>query len=602
MSQTKESKIDVLVIGAGPAGLMCANGLAKAGVKVRIIDKKSNKISAGHADGIQPRTIEVLQSYGLADRLLRDACQLHMVAFWNPGPNGGIERTDKTRDVSVPTARYPFEATLHQGEIEQIFVDSMLDAGVAVDRPIYPFALEMSKDVAILADPNAHPIRVHLSSPDGQVDTEIVNAKFVVGADGAHSWVRKTLGIDMTGEQSEYIWGVVDMVPETDFPDIRYRCAIHSHNGSCMIIPREGDLIRLYIQLSDKDALDPSTGRVDRDKMSPEMLLEVARKSLYPYKIGTPKVFEWFTIYIIGQRVASRFSVQERVFIVGDACHTHSPKAGQGMNASMNDSHNLVWKITHALRGWADMSLLKTYEYERRKFAQDLIHFDKEFSALFSGKPRTEENQNGVSHEQFSQAFRTFGAFTSGIGIHYAESAIVNAKHQSVAKDLIIGQRIIPQILIRVADARPFELQDLLPADTRFKVLIFAGDITNVAQRMKVDKLGEEISKPESFLNKYSPGGEWKKVFDMLAIVSGKKEQVEYTMLPEFFRSHWSKVLIDDVDLTGRQGGKAYTSYGIGPSGAVIVVRPDGYVGFISPFDSIRDVDDYFASFMKVPS
>jgi phenol 2-monooxygenase len=368
-----------------------------------------------------------------------------------------------------------------------------------------------------------------------------------------------------------------------------------------MIIPRERDLIRLYIQLSDKDVLDPSTGRVDRNKTSPEMLLEVARKSLHPYKIGTPKVFEWFTIYIIGQRVASRFSVQERVFIVGDACHTHSPKAGQGMNASMNDSHNLVWKITHALRGWADMSLLKTYEHERRKFAQDLIDFDKEFSALFSGKPRTEENQDGVSHEEFSQAFKAFGAFTSGIGIHYAESAIVNAKHQSVAKDLIIGQRIIPQILIRVADARPFELQDLLPADTRFKVLIFAGDITNVAQRMKVDKLAEEMSKPESFLNKYPPAGEWEKVFDVLAIISGKKEQVEYTMLPKLFRSHWSKALIDDVDMTGTQGGKAYASYGIGPSGAVVVVRPDGYVGFVSPFDSIRDVEDYFASFMKVP-
>ena len=144
---------------------------------------------------------------------------------------------------------------------------------------------------------------------------------------------------------------------------------------------------------------------------------------------------------------------------------------------------------------------------------------------------------NAVHH----RAFKAFGAFTSGIGIHYAESAIVNAKHQSVAKDLIIGQRIIPQILIRVADARPFELQDLLPADTRFKVLIFAGDITNVAQRMEVDKLAEEMSKPESFLNKYPPAGEWEKVFDVLAIISGKKEQVEYTMLPKLFRSHWSK-------------------------------------------------------------
>jgi phenol 2-monooxygenase (NADPH) len=123
----------------------------------------------------------------------------------------------------------------------------------------------------------------------------------------------------------------------------------------------------------------------------------------------------------VGQRVAAKYSAHERVFIAGDACHTHSPKAGQGMNASMNDTHNLgkvfflseipitqlppiiAWKLTHVLRGWANLSLLKTYEFERRKFAQDLIDFDRKFAKLFSGKPRTEEYQDGVSHAEFIQ-------------------------------------------------------------------------------------------------------------------------------------------------------------------------------------------------------
>ena len=201
---------------------------------------------------------------------------------------------------------------------------------------------------------------------------------------GAHSWVRKTLGITLDGEQTglccplllryvlliigdiciDYIWGVVDMIPETDFPDIRCKTAVHSNNGSCMIIPREGDLIRLYIQLSDKDVLDPATRRVDKSKMGPEKLLEVAKKSFHPFEISAKGDFDWWTLYIsmwnavfwsrpersgliraltVGQRVANQFSVHERVFIAGDACHTHSPKAGQGMNASMNDTHNLGW-------------------------------------------------------------------------------------------------------------------------------------------------------------------------------------------------------------------------------------------------------------------
>jgi len=598
----KESDVDVLVIGAGPAGLMCANGLAKAGVNVRIIDKRPNKVAAGQADGIQPRTIEVLQSYGLAERLLREACQMHMAAFYNPSDDGGIVRTGRAPDVTAPTARYPFAVTLHQGAIESIFLDSMKSAGLVVDRPIAPTSLEISKDEKVLKDPTAHAVRVvlkRLDAAEDQVNTEIVHAKFVVGADGAHSWVRRSLGIAMEGAQTDFIWGVVDMIPETNFPDIRARCAIHSNNGSCMIIPREGDMVRLYIQLSDVDALDPSTGRVDRNKMGPEKLIDVARKSFHPYTMETPHSFDWWTIYQIGQRVAAKFSVSERVFIAGDACHTHSPKAGQGMNASMNDTHNLIWKVTQVLRGFADISLLKTYEFERRKYAQDLIDFDREFSTLYSTKPQTQQNQNGVSHEKFLQKFQTFGAFTSGISIHYAESAIVDAKNQYLAKNLIIGKRILPQILVRAADARPYELQDLLPADMRFKILIFAGDTTQVAQRIKVEKLAQEMSRPESFLQKYTPGEEWNKVFDILAISSGKKEHVNYTELPKLFRSHWSKVFVDDVDMTGTQGGQAYEYFGIEPAGAVVIVRPDGYVGFVSSFECVRDVDRYFSLFMK---
>ncbi|OBZ73534.1 Phenol 2-monooxygenase [Grifola frondosa] len=592
----KESDVDVLIIGAGPAGLMCANSLARAGVNVRIIDERPAKVMAGQADGVQPRTIEVLQSYGLADRLLREGNQMHMVAFYNPSPSGGIERTGRAIDVTAPTARYPFEVTLHQGAIESIFLDSMRSLGVTVQRPVVPTSIELSQDEAVLNDPNSRAVKVvlkHLDPTDRQSETEVVHAKFVLGGDGAHSWVRKTFGITMDGEQTDYIWGVVDTVPETDFPDIRNRCAIHSNNGSCMVIPREGDKVRLYIQLSDKQFVDPSTGRVDKDNVSPEKLLEVAKKSFAPYSISTPNPIDWWTLYIIGQRVASKFSVRDRVFIAGDACHTHSPKAGQGMNASMLDTHNLAtlppaWKITYILRGWADMSLLKTYEFERRKYAQDLINFDKKFSTLFSGKPRTEDNQNGVSHEEFLNAFQTFGAFSSGIGVHYLPSAVVNPQHQSCATNLIVGQRMLPHIFIRAADARPYEIQDLLPADTRFKVLVFAGDTPDKAQLERVNALAAEMGKPESFLTRFGHG-EPAKVFDILAISSAKKDIVNYTDLPQLLRPHWSKVLLDDVDMFARTGGGGYEAYGIDPhKGALVIVRPDGYVALWLHLSSCR--------------
>ncbi|EGN97043.1 hypothetical protein SERLA73DRAFT_170364 [Serpula lacrymans var. lacrymans S7.3] len=594
----RESEVDVLIIGAGPAGLMAANALARAGTNVRIIDKRPAMVAAGQADGISPRTIE---SYGIGERLLREACQVHMAAFYNPNMTGGIERTGRAPDVTAPTARYPFEVALHQGGIEAIFLDSMHLLGTDVERPVIPTSIELSTDEAELTDSAAHPIRVtlrHLDPLDGKAETEIVCAKFVLGADGAHSWVRKMFDITMDGEQTEFIWGVLDMIPETNFPDIRNKSLVHSNNGSCLVVPREKDKIRIYMQLSDKDVLDPSTGRVDKDRMGPEQLLQVAQKSLHPYKLAPVDEIDWWTLYIIGQRVASRFSVKERVFIAGDACHTHSPKAGQGMNASMNDAHNLVWKLTQVLRGWADMSLLKTYESERRKYAQDLIAFDKDFSTLFSGKPQTHENEDGVTHEEFLRAFQTYGGFTSGIGVHYSNSAIVNNAHQSYASNLIIGERVPPRVFVRAADAWPYELQDLLPSDSRFKVIVFTGNYNDTAQRGNVDALAKELEKPERFLKVYVPGGK-ESMFDIITISQGKKEEVDYLEFPDVLRPHWSKVLIDDTDVTGNIGGQGYSYYGVGPEGALVVVRPDGYVGMVAPLQKVNDIDTYFASFLR---
>lgn len=137
------------------------------------------------------------------------------------------------------------------------------------------------------------------------------------------------------------------------------------------------------------------------------------------------------------------------------------------------------------------------------------------------------------------RAFKTFGAFTSGIGINYAESTIVNTKHQSVAKKLIVGQRMPPQVIVRVADARACELQDLLPSDTRFKILVFAGDTTNPTQRVRVEKLAVEMD--EGFLSKSILGKTWDNAFDIITVSSGKKEDVDHHDVPQLFRSHWSK-------------------------------------------------------------
>ncbi|KAL5492636.1 hypothetical protein ACEPAI_4083 [Sanghuangporus weigelae] len=626
----KASNADVLVIGAGPAGLMAGNALARVGVNVRVVDKRPKKVSAGQADGIQPRTIEVFQSYGIAEPLIRQGNQMHLAAFYNPSSSGGItriQRDGRAPDVSAPSARYPFEITLHQGAIEAIFLDSMRQYGLQIDRPIIPTAIKLDDRPEVLESLDSYPVEVtlnHLTDEQEETsETEIVHAKYVLGADGAHSWVRGQLNFTMDGEQTDYVWGVVDMIPETtDFPDIRNRVAIHSTNGSCMVIPREGDVVRLYIQLSDDDAREVlnAKGRIDKTRWTPQRLMAIAKRSLQPYTIEFPEEVNWWTLYIIGQRVASSFSLKERIFIAGDACHTHSPKAGQGMNASMNDSHNLAWKIAHVLRGWADPSILKTYELERRKYAQDLIDFDRKFAKLFSGKPRTEENEDGVTHEAFLATFQQFGGFTSGIGIQYSPSQLTHPANQALAAQIEIGKRMPPQVVLCAANGRPYELQDFLPADTRFKIVVFAGDLDAQVQRGRVEAFASGLGSEGGVLHKFGDkrgnksgekeGGEvksmrkgkkpWEEVFEILTIMVGKKETVNYTSVPAVLRSHWSKVFVDDVDTQGGKGGKAYLTYGISPEGAVVVVRPDGYVGMVASFEGgAADVETYFASFMK---
>jgi len=305
-----------------------------------------------------------------------------------------------------------------------------------------------------------------------------------------------------------------------------------------------------------------------------------------PYTIDAlSDKIEWWTIYQIGQRVASKFAVNERIFIAGDACHTHSPKAGQGMNASMNDTHNLAWKLIHVLRGWADISLLKTYEFERRKYAQDLIAFDKTYATLFSTKLRTDNKGHGPTHEDFIRAFLNYGNFASGIGVHYASSVVTGTTHQLAAANLIIGQRLLPHIVVGAADAREVNIQDLAPSDNRFKIFVFPA--------WHAQKVAAYLSRPECFINKQ------RDAFDVVTVLQGSKNTVNYLEVPPVLRPHWSKVLLDDTDVTGTRGGHIHERYGISRSaGALIVVRPDGYVGTIVPLDDLTALDTYFSGFM----
>ncbi|EHL00336.1 putative Phenol 2-monooxygenase [Glarea lozoyensis 74030] len=188
----------------------------------------------------------------------------------------------------------------------------------------------------------------------------------------------------------------MDTYPLTNFPDIRKKSVIHSAHGVLMIIPREGgSLARFYIELHSSTV--PKS-------VTLAQLQESARKIFNPYELEFADTY-WWSAYSIGQRLAERFHEQERVFLAGDACHTHSPKAGQGMNTSLQDGYNIGWKLGQLLSGRASASLLSTYLLERQKIAKTLIDFDRVWAKqIAAGKSVGDDGKEVDFSETFNNA------------------------------------------------------------------------------------------------------------------------------------------------------------------------------------------------------
>ncbi|TKA66996.1 hypothetical protein B0A49_04491 [Cryomyces minteri] len=557
------------------------------------------------------------------------------------------------------------QVVLHQGRIERFFLDSLkkhsnphikvergvipdlleLDTSSAEDLEAYPIKLRLrhlSDEEATPAQGNSHSVgedapedglfRSNLAADDTddlirkardgkQSETEIVRAKYVIGCDGAHSWTRRQLGFKMEGEQTDFIWGVLDIQPITDFPDIRMRCAIHSANsGSVMVIPRENKLVRLYIQLTE---VNKDGGAVDRSTITPQMILKAAQKIMSPYTI-TYKYCDWWTAYQIGQRVGNNFSASERVFLAGDAVHTHSPKAGQGMNVSMQDCFNLGWKIAGVVNGTLQRSVLKTYQSERRRIAQDLIEFDHRFSRLFSGRPAKDAaDEAGISMSEFKDAFVKGNMFASGIAVDYGSSSIVakpgNSSDQGdgtdvascrvvgkqeLATEIKLGMRMPSFKVLNQSDARPWHFQERLNSDGRFRIVVFAGDVTDSAQMDRVQQLGKSLAAPDGVVRRFTPKDKKiDSVIDILTIHCGERQKVEMLDFPEIFhpfdeKSGWdySKVFADAVSYHEADAdGKAYEKYGVNRRrGCIVVTRPDQYVGYVGELEDVGEVGKYF--------
>ena len=603
-------KVDVLIVGCGPAGLTLAAQLsAFPDLKTCIVEQKEGPLLRGQADGVACRTMEMFEAYGFSERVMKEACWINETTFWKPDDARPehIVRSGRVQDVEDGLSEFP-HVVLNQARVHDFYLDVMRKSPAGLE-PFYARRfVDLQIDEAASGD-DARPVTVRLERLDpahqGQIET--VQARYVVGCDGARSAVRKSIGRALHGDAANHAWGVMDVLAVTDFPDVRFKTLIRSNSGGMIIIPREGGyLFRLYIELGELGVDE----RVADRKITLDDLIAAARRILAPHTLDVKEV-PWWSVYEIGQRLCDRFDNvpdQEiatrlpRVFIAGDACHTHSPKAGQGMNVSMQDGFNLGWKLAAVLRRRAVPQLLQTYSAERQAIARELIDFDREWAALLA-------SNKGADPAETQRYFVTHGRYTAGTATRYRASRITGeATCQHLASGLPIGMRFHSAPVIRLADAKPVHLGHVVKADGRFRIFAFAGAGDSGAGSSGIRALCDFLAgAPNSPVLKYTPPGEdIDAVIDLRAIFQQSHHDIAVEALPALLLPCKGRYGLRDYEKAFsadlRDGNDIFAMRGIDRErGCLVVVRPDQFVANVLPLDGHAQLAVYFDGFMMRP-
>jgi phenol 2-monooxygenase len=595
--------VDVLIVGSGPAGTLLAAQLSTfPGITTRLVERRDGPLLVGQADGVACRTVEMFEAFGLSQKLLREAYWVNETVFWRPSPQdrSRIVRTGRVQDTEDGLSEFP-HVIVNQARMQAYLLDYMRQSPTRLE---VDYGLEF---VTLTVDGHGDfPVRVTLRDVVGGTERS-VRAKYVVGCDGARSKVRDAIGAVPRGDFANHAWGVVDMLAVTDFPDIRLKAAIQSADeGNILLIPREGGhLVRLYVDLGE---IDPNHREAFREAHTQDSVIATAQRVLHPYRLDVKSV-AWFAVYQVGQRVSDRFddvlpaergSRLPRVFIAGDACHTHSAKAGQGMNVSMQDAFNLGWKLALVLDGRAGPELLRTYSEERHAIAQGLIEFDKAWSKIMASPPRdpARPDLGGVDPTELQAAFVRSGRYTAGVATRYEPTTVLTGEptHQGLARGFTIGMRFHSAPVVRVADAKPMHLGHAARADGAWRLYAFADA---GAERLRA--LAAFLSgSPRSPIRRFTPAGaDPDTVIDLRAIFQQGHREIAVDRLPPVLLPRKGRFGLIDYEKAFAPalgpGTDIFDLRGVDRDrGALVVVRPDQYVSQVLPLDAHDELEAFF--------
>ncbi|KZT10366.1 FAD/NAD(P)-binding domain-containing protein [Laetiporus sulphureus 93-53] len=576
--------VDVLIIGGGPTSLITTSVLLKNGVKVLAVEQydRAQQALYGRACVLYSRSLELLDMNGLYETIADTGFITRSAVTVKEGQVVPMRGWHFVQEEIDGNTFFDFCLNIRQKYVE----DGVGGAVKALDPNAFRSPVKLIDYV--LDKSSDYPVTATLELKDGE--RVQVRSKWLVGADGGRSTIRSLSNIAFPGIQSPHKWVRLDAIVKTDLPGAR-RTAVAIENkvyGNVLWLPVDNGRTRIGFVINDE------IYGTDGKGVTAEIIMEEAKKALAPNKLEFVQL-DWWTVYAIGQRVAETYR-KGPVILAGDAAHTHSSGAAQGMNTGIHDATNLAWKLSGVVNGWYKEEVLDTYEAERRASAQHLIELDRDVSSLISGKipDHFHAPPDADFNDYLDLVFRESAGFTVGLGISYPENLLNLASPSNKPySSVTVGHRAPDAPVFRPGHGLPQRLQELAASSSRrFTLLIFAGKTHPVDSGARLDeasaekyrKLREYIDSVESFTRNLAD------VFQSLTILRGEGALQPAETLGV---SPLGKVVYD-------QTGEAYSRYGVDPAeGAIVVLRPDEIVGFVAPVTGWDGLAQYFGRFVQ---
>ena len=434
----------VLIVGAGPTGLMAAMELARFGVRVRIVDKLAAPSTTSRALAVQARTLELFEQRGLAAEMVRIGNQAAGVSIH------GDEKCLATIELSQVQSRYSYILLLSQAETERILREQLARQGVQIERQVELIAFAQTGEG----------VRGILRQADGGL--EEVDAAYLISAEGAHSMVRRTAGQKFEGKSLRQHFALGDLYMDGDLREDQITI-FTSKNGFVGLFPMGNRHFRLI-------ASDPETEKTEEPRLE-----ELQR--LYDADAHIPahlRDMTWSSRFKINSRMLQQLQ-EERVFFGGDSAHIHSPAGGQGMNTGLQDMINLGWKMAWVMQGKASPDLLKTYEEDRIPVIHSVLTITEAMTAaVASDHTLVHEALTHIAPILIGTKFAQERATSriSQIALDYRKSSLSETKEHHGS--LQAGDRV-PDVEVSVADGdsspRTVRLYELLDP-SRFTLLV----------------------------------------------------------------------------------------------------------------------------------